>query len=73
MPTLAELYFAAVLSGADGSAEGLGSVNLLRWELCAGGSKGGFWGYLVGDCFLMGVSILVPWRYIRVEPYQSLL
>ena len=41
MHTLAELYFAAVLSGANGSAEGLGSVNLLRWGLCAGGSKGG--------------------------------
>ena len=41
MHTLAELYFAAVLSGANGSVEGLGSVNLLRWGLCAGGSKGG--------------------------------
>ena len=35
------MHFAAVLLGAAGSAEGLGSVNLLRWERCAGGSKGG--------------------------------
>ena len=35
------MYFAAVLPGAGGSAEGLGSVNLLRQGLCAGGSKCG--------------------------------
>ena len=39
MHTLAELYFAAVLPGAGGSAEGLGSINLLRLELCARGFK----------------------------------
>ena len=36
---------AAVLPGADASDEGLGSVNLLRYELGAGGFKGGVhWG-----------------------------
>ena len=34
-------YFAAVLPGTGGSAEGLGSVNLLLEGLCAGGSKCG--------------------------------